>query len=240
MSQDLSFIEVQFPVSKISKESYKERKAVQGQTLTGLGKWWGRKPLILVRATILGMLMPATDDPKKDREIYLKILMMDSDGLLKRKNKLLSKETILENIAFKDLKNYFEVPIDLFSTEANPNRRLKKAEAKDLEIKASLSSEQKSELQKIAYLGLSYDDKLEYALRSEETKLEDENSWKVINEHLGTNAANLQEVVQQLGLKKLYSERIVRTSYPWITLKNYQTQQRFCLKSIHPICTMTF
>ncbi|MBL0293781.1 MAG: DUF1156 domain-containing protein, partial [Saprospiraceae bacterium] len=60
MSQDLSFIEVQFPVSKISKESYKERKAVQGQTLTGLGKWWGRKPLILVRATILGMLMPAT------------------------------------------------------------------------------------------------------------------------------------------------------------------------------------
>ena len=112
MSQDLSFIEVQFPVSKISKESYKE-----GQTLTGLGKWWGRKPLILVRATILGMLMPATDDPKKDREIYLKILMMDSDGLLKRKNKLLSKETILENITFKDLKNYFEVPIDLFSTE---------------------------------------------------------------------------------------------------------------------------
>jgi adenine-specific DNA methylase len=202
MSQDLSFIEVQFPVSKISKESYKERKAVQGQTLTGLGKWWGRKPLILVRATILGMLMPATDDPKKDREIYLKVLMMDNDGLLKRKNKLLSKETILENITFKDLKNYFEVPIDLFSTETNPNRRLKKAEAKDLEIKASLSSEQKSELQKIAYLGLSYDDKLEYALRSEETKLEDENSWQAINEHLGTNATNLQEVVQQLGFKK--------------------------------------
>jgi hypothetical protein len=89
---------------------------------------------------------------RRDREIYLKVLMMDNDGLLKRKNKLLSKETILENITFKDLKNYFEVPIDLFSTETNPNRRLKKAEAKDLEIKASLSSEQKSELQKIAYL----------------------------------------------------------------------------------------
>ena len=41
---DLSFIEVQFPVSKVSKESYKERKANLGQTLTGLGKWWGRKP----------------------------------------------------------------------------------------------------------------------------------------------------------------------------------------------------
>lgn len=56
-----SFIEKQFPVSKISKESYKERKAGAGQTLTGLGKWWGRKPLILVRASILGCLMPASN-----------------------------------------------------------------------------------------------------------------------------------------------------------------------------------
>ena len=42
-----AFIEAQFPVSKLSKESYKERKANYSQTLTGLGKWWGRKPLIL-------------------------------------------------------------------------------------------------------------------------------------------------------------------------------------------------
>ena len=34
-----SFIERQFPVSKVSKESYKERMANNGQTLTGLGKW---------------------------------------------------------------------------------------------------------------------------------------------------------------------------------------------------------
>ena len=66
-----SFIETQFPISKLSKESYKERKAGSGQTLTGLGKWWGRKPLILVRAVILGLLFPASDDPKKDREIWL-------------------------------------------------------------------------------------------------------------------------------------------------------------------------
>ena len=38
---DKTFIETQFPVSLISKESYKERKAGAGQTLTGLGKWWG-------------------------------------------------------------------------------------------------------------------------------------------------------------------------------------------------------
>ncbi len=75
-----AFIETQFPIARLSAESYKERKAVSGQTLTGLGKWWGRKPLILVRASILGMLMPASSNPKKDREIFLKILTMDDAG----------------------------------------------------------------------------------------------------------------------------------------------------------------
>lgn len=76
-----SFIERQFPISKLSKESYKERKANNGQTLTGLGKWWGRKPLVMVRATILGCLMPASDNPKRDMEIFLKIMSMDNSGL---------------------------------------------------------------------------------------------------------------------------------------------------------------
>ena len=42
-----AFIETQFPVSKLSKESFKERKANYSQTLTGLGKWWGRKPRVI-------------------------------------------------------------------------------------------------------------------------------------------------------------------------------------------------
>ena len=75
-----AFIETQFPIARLSAESYKERKANVGQTLTKLGKWWGRKPLILVRASILGMLMPASSNPKRDREIFLKILTMDDDG----------------------------------------------------------------------------------------------------------------------------------------------------------------
>ena len=75
-----AFIETQFPIARLSAESYKERKAVSGQTLTGLGKWWGRKPLVLVRAAIVGMLMPASSDPKRDREVFLKIMTMDDDG----------------------------------------------------------------------------------------------------------------------------------------------------------------
>jgi len=79
-----SFIETQFPIARLSAESYKERKANNGQTLTRLGKGWGRKPLILVRAAILGMLMPASSNPKKDREIFLKVLTMDDAGVWQR------------------------------------------------------------------------------------------------------------------------------------------------------------
>ena len=79
-----AFIETQFPIARLSAESYKERKANTGQTLTRLGKWWGRKPLILVRASILGMLMPASSNPKKDREIFLKTLTMDDEGAWQR------------------------------------------------------------------------------------------------------------------------------------------------------------
>jgi putative DNA methylase len=75
-----AFIETQFPIARLSAESFKERKANNGQTLTRLGKWWGRKPLVLVRAAVVGMLMPASNDPKRDREVFLKILTMDDDG----------------------------------------------------------------------------------------------------------------------------------------------------------------
>ena len=91
-----SFIEKQFPVSRVSKESYKERKAVQSQTLPRLGKWWGRKPLILVRAAILGCLMPASDNPKKDMEIFLKLLSMDDRELMHRKEKAYSVKEMFD------------------------------------------------------------------------------------------------------------------------------------------------
>ena len=96
---DRVFIEDQFPVSRISKESYKERKAGSSQTLTGLGKWWGRKPLILIRASIIGMLMPVSDDPKKDQDIFLKILTMDNNGLLLRRSKSISARVIQASLS---------------------------------------------------------------------------------------------------------------------------------------------
>lgn len=204
--KDLSFIEVQFPVSKVSKESYKERKAVQGQTLTGLGKWWGRKPLILVRTAILGLLMPASKDPIKDRKIFLKILMMDADGVWKRKNKSMKDEIIIENLTFKELREYFEVPVDLF-TEGyeNQDKLIKQAIKKDigkLEWKKNLSREVKEKVTKLAFDRLSYDDRLDYCLRPEEMQLDDQETWTEINTHLGTRSTSLSELIRELGIKK--------------------------------------
>ena len=187
MGYEKSFIEVQFPVSKISKESYKERKANLGQTLTGLGKWWGRKPLILVRAVLLGALMPVSDNPKKDREIFLKILTMDNSGLYLRKVKNISTKDIFKLLDNNERKSFFneESTIDKSSLLKN------------------LSKEEKDNLQQLVFNKLSYDEKLIYCNRPEQVKGLDYEEWKEINNHLGTNATNLQELIQQLG-KKIY------------------------------------
>ena len=80
-----SLIEKAWPTAKISAETQKERKAVQGQTLTGLGPYWkGRKPLILTRACVLAALMPATDDLERDVEIFEKLMGMADETFGRR------------------------------------------------------------------------------------------------------------------------------------------------------------
>lgn len=190
---DKSFIEVQFPVSKISKESYKERKANLGQTLTGLGKWWGRKPLILVRATILGLLLPATDNPIKDREIYLKLLTMDDEGLYKRKIKSISTKDIYRLLNNDEKNKYFTVD----------DKGIPK-------YIRGINSKDKQELQKICFNRLSYDEKIKLCCRPEEIdNVLSKEEWDDINNYLGTNADSLQSLINELGIKKFGHTPIV-------------------------------
>jgi putative DNA methylase len=80
-----ALIEAVYPAQKISIEAQAERKAVQSQTLTGLGSYWkGRKPLILVRSIVLGSLLPQTDDAEKDLEIFEMLMGFDIESLAKR------------------------------------------------------------------------------------------------------------------------------------------------------------
>src|SRR5579871_5523565 len=80
-----ALIEKLLPVQKLSAEAYKEQMAVQGKTLTALGSYWkGRKPLILGKACILGCLLPATDNPRRDLEIFEKLMAMDDESFVAR------------------------------------------------------------------------------------------------------------------------------------------------------------
>jgi putative DNA methylase len=80
-----ALIEHLFPVQKISAESYKEQMAGRSKTLTALGSFWkGRKPLILNKACIIGLLLPVTEDWLKDLEIFEMLMGMDSENMKKR------------------------------------------------------------------------------------------------------------------------------------------------------------
>jgi putative DNA methylase len=178
-----SFIETQFPVSKLSKESYKERKAGSGQTLTGLGKWWGRKPLILVRAAILGLLLPASDDAQKDREIFLKLLTMDDEGLWRRKSRAIPLKDMYSRLTPDEREQWLE-----------PASETAKAA-----FKKTVTRQDREALQHTIFNRLSYDEKLVYCDRPEQIDGPSEATWEEINAHLGTDARTLPELVRQLG-----------------------------------------
>ena len=185
LDYERSFIETQFPVSKVSKESYKERMANLGQTLTGLGKWWGRKPLVLVRAAIFGALLPVSDNPEKDREIFLKLMTMDEEGLYLRKNKNFTQKELYELCDRDLIRRYMEL-----------NDKGKPVYIKGIE------DDEKELLQKNAFSKLTYDEKLRMCNRPEHIKNLPQSTWDEINEHLDTNADSFQSLVEELGIKR--------------------------------------
>nr|WP_206673297.1 DUF1156 domain-containing protein [Tepidiphilus baoligensis] len=70
-----ALIKTVFPAQRVSFEAQKEREAVAAQTLTELGSYWtGRKPLILVRAIVLGSLLPSTDDAEANLAVFKKLM----------------------------------------------------------------------------------------------------------------------------------------------------------------------
>lgn len=97
-----SLIERVFPSMKMSAEAQKERKGVHGQTLTSLGSYWkGRKPLVLVRACVLGCLLPATEDSEKDLHIFEALMAMD-DAAFEHRVKRKSDYPAILDLPYED------------------------------------------------------------------------------------------------------------------------------------------
>jgi len=183
---NLSFIEQQFPVARVSAESYKERMGGATQTLTCVGKWWGRKPLVLIRACLIGLLMPVSSDPKRDRDIFLKIMTMDEAGLRQRKSKPIDQETLETLLTESEIRSW------LRDENGDPKPRWG----------AGLTTEEKDLVQRLAFDRLTYDEKLDYCLRPEQIDGPSPEAWTDINAHLGTTASTLPELVQQLGIRR--------------------------------------
>jgi len=182
-----SFIERQFPVGRLSAEAYKERDAGQGQTLTALGSYWkGRKPLILVRAVVLGCLLPATNDAAKDLDIFLKLMAIDDGAFARRFGGAASDFARMVPDCAEQV------------TEARGRGRSWREDV-DLETRHRLMAEA------FATLPYSFDARLKSPMRRPEECDETEllaPIWSEVNRHLGTNAASLPELVEQLGIAR--------------------------------------
>ncbi|NLD44039.1 MAG: DUF1156 domain-containing protein, partial [Chloroflexi bacterium] len=186
--QPLSLIETQFPVARLSAEAYKERMSVAGQTLTGLGKWWGRKPLVLVRAVILGLLLPATDDPRADGETLLRLLTMDDEGLWRRKDKAIPRAALLRELR--------RMPPSV------QRRYLDPAAPPEQPALRRLAAEESQALQRAVFERLPYSEQLRYCCRPEQVAGPSPEAWAAINRHLGTRATDLPGLVQELGERR--------------------------------------
>ncbi|MGU3463586.1 anti-phage-associated DUF1156 domain-containing protein [Methylobacterium sp. C33D] len=176
------FIEAQFPVGRVSAEVYKERKAIHGQILTSLGSYWkGRKPLLLVRATLLGLLLPATEEPLKDLQIFLTLLGMDDRSFVKR------IKTIRPEQIDTDWPGYR----DLVEAESKPRWR------------AGLSKDERAEKLGAWLVSLPYAKRLAFCYRPDECPVDlQADAWDEINLHLKTGASSIPELVEQLGIMR--------------------------------------
>lgn len=187
------FIEKQFPVALLSKEAQKERKAGASQTLTGLGKWWGRKPLVLVRATILGCLLPSTDKPLKDRELFLRLMRMDNLSIyMRQKSETIKPADIHDALVAKghggaEIEHWLESNAKgqwVWSSKRTPFELLMQ--------KASWFEERYQNL----------DDRIQNAKRPEEvddTPYPDD-LWDEIEAHWGVRCSSLEDVVERFGI----------------------------------------
>ena len=178
-----SFIERQFPVGRLSAEAYKERKAIIGQTLTALGSYWkGRKPLVLVRAVVLGCLLPASDNPAKDLDIFLKLMAMDDEGLARRVKNLKASDIDPDWVGFAEI----------VSTDSGKPKWLQ-----------TLDDETIEQIVSEWFPTIPYERRIRYCLRPEE--LDDSayvSIWPEVNAHLGTDAHSLSDLVEQLGIAR--------------------------------------
>jgi len=200
-----ALIERLLPVQKLSAEAYKEQMANVGKTLTALGSYWkGRKPLILAKACIIGCLLPATDDPARDLEIFEKLMAMDDESFVVRCKRRPKPKEILATLSIARITDYFSVdpdgvlpivaPVDWAKPEYGTVKVAWRTDLTELE---------RRRLEAQMLPRVSYRQRVDEAQRPEEVMDTVHNHiWDAVNLHLGTRANSFPELVEQLGLMR--------------------------------------
>jgi putative DNA methylase len=207
-----ALIEAVFPAQKVSFEAQRERKAVQSQTLTGLGSYRkGRKPLILVRAIVLGSLLPQTDDPKKDLEIFEQLMAFDEGGLARR-DPMLKPANIAERVELAQPWRWFKYSLKGKAHTAEEIDQLQfpidLADYPGLSVRWRRDidpTDKQNLLAKALATFATYEERAGLCKRPEELDQAELYApiWPAVNAHLGRlgiDADSHQKLVEQLGI----------------------------------------
>ncbi len=210
-----ALIETVFPAQKVSFEAQRERKSGPGQTLTALGSYWkGRKPLVLVRAILLGSLLPQSDDAEKDLELFEALMGFDIQGLGRRAvdQAAMKPAEIAKIISLDSPWEYFSFALpkgsDLLESEVDNWSFPIDVTQSGVRIawKRGLSDEAKAHVYSLALATLStYEERSLLCKRPEEIDQAFLLSpvWPKVNKLLGkygVKVESLDELVEQLGI----------------------------------------
>lgn len=202
-----SLIERVLPAQKLSVETFKEREGRQGQTLTALGSYWkGRKPLILNKACILGSLLPATGNLKRDLEVFEMLMGMDDESFLARWG-VPTPSLIVETLVLPNLYEHFDVEPAGAIPGAAPVRLVdyasRKGEVPEVRWRDDAPDEIRRGLELETVARIPYRERVGTGKRPEQ--LGDSvhaHIWDAVNAHLGTEAQSFPELCEQLGVMR--------------------------------------
>lgn len=205
LKDEPALIEKLLPVQKLSIESFVEQMAGQGKFLVSLGGYWkGRKPLILVKACVLGCLLPTTQSSTRDLEIFEKLMAMDDESFAIRAKRRPKPKEILSQLSLSPISDYFisepdgilpfSSPID-FNDPKYAGVRVTWCE--------DVTELERRRLEAQLLPKGPYRERVEESYRPEEVSENvHDHIWEEVNQHIGTNAHSFSELVEQLGIMR--------------------------------------
>ena len=196
-----ALIERLLPVQKLSAESYKEQMAGNGKTLTALGSYWkGRKPLILAKACVLGCLLPATANPKRDLQIFEMLMGMDDLSFAARAKRKPKPKEIIAELSLARIEDYFKVsPQGALPQSAPVDWSNPAYEDVKVAWRSDLPELERRRLEAQMLPSSPYRERVDRSRRPEEVPNVHEHIWEAVNAHLGTETHSFPELIDQLG-----------------------------------------